>query len=335
MTGSTTPSAAQSLTPSPSASSAPLRAPLRVSYGQRAALSLAEDAVELCVPLPLLAGTHPPEPLLVVEPSAPRLERRGHFALAHTDELLCGAALLEADDVEGAARELLGEALHWAREAGLPELFRVWAVVPRIQEVVGAALVPGGRALDRYMLFCRGRHAALSAEGRDGVRACASTAVGGLGETLCLWFLSARESGQQRENPRQVPAWRYPKDYGPRPPDFARATTAPCGLGDALYVSGTASIAGHQSLHEGDLAAQLEELDQNLRALVGDARPLGLRAYVLRAEDGPAVRADLERRWPGASVLCVRADLCRPELLVEVEALCATAAQAPDAGARS
>ncbi len=300
---------------------------LRLQFSHEAALACTPSGVELCVPLEPLVLPDGAEPLCVPAAAPVRVGRRGRFAFARSEEVLCGAGLIAGEDVEAGARELLGEALALARSEGLRQLVRVWAVVPRIHEVVGPPPAPGARALDRYMLFCRGRHAALSAAGRDGVRACASTAVGGTGADLCLWFLSAAEAGIQRENPRQLPAWRYPATYGPRSPDFARATRAPAALGGALYVSGTASITGHESLHAGDLSAQLAELDRNLRVVMEEARPVALRAFVLHAEDAGAVRDDLEARWPGARVTCLRADMCRPELLVEVEALCTTAGE--------
>ena len=52
--------------------------------------------------------------------------------------------------------------------------------------------------------------------------------------------------------------------YGPVSPGFARAMRAPR---DLLSISGTATIVGHESQSENDLAAQADEMLENLRSL--------------------------------------------------------------------
>ena len=61
------------------------------------------------------------------------------------------------------------------------------------------------------------------------------------------------------ENPRQLAAWRYPRQYGPRPPTFARAMLAPDAVRLPLMLSGTGAVVGHASLQDDDLQAQLGE----------------------------------------------------------------------------
>ena len=69
-------------------------------------------------------------------------------------------------------------------------------------------------------------------------RLCAASAVGSLGGELSICFLGSKERGVHCENPRQLPAYRYPKLYGPRSPSFARATLAPDTLGEVTFVAG-------------------------------------------------------------------------------------------------
>jgi len=152
-----------------------------------------------------------------------------------------------------------------------------------------------------------------------------------------IFLLTGSRPGINIENPRQVSAYRYPRIYGPRSPSFARATALPQPDGQMLLmISGTASVVGHETLHEGDLIAQLDEIERNLRALLGEsaarlARPglktFGpdalLRAYVRYRDDWPAVRDHLARAWPGVSVVGLEGDICRTDLLVEIEAVCA------------
>jgi chorismate lyase/3-hydroxybenzoate synthase len=179
--------------------------------------------------------------------------------------------------------------------------------------------------LERYRSFCRGRAEAFEAHHGPlfQSRLCASSAVGSTGGELLVWFLASRERGLPRENPRQVSAYSYPPCYGPRSPSFARATRCPAAAGDALLLSGTASIVGHRSVHAGDVARQVEETLDNLEELLPADRRLrfqALKVYVRRAEDLAVVRAAVAARLePALPVLYVQADVCREELLVEIE----------------
>ena len=137
------------------------------------------------------------------------------------------------------------------------------------------------------------------------------------------------------ENPRQVSAYRYPRRYGPRSPSFARATAVAGPDGSTLLmISGTASVVGHRTLHEGDVDAQLEEVIRNLETLLSEsASQLGrpglaefdeaslLRVYLRHAEDWPAIERRLRQRWPGVHLAGLRGDVCRADLLVEIEAV--------------
>src|SRR5690606_13866131 len=104
------------------------------------------------------------------------------------------------------------------------------------------------------------------------------------------------------ENPRQVSAYRYPRQYGPTPPAFARAMLSPA---KQLLVSGTASVVGHASHHVGDAAAQLDETARNLDSLMRTAGigPLGaeslLKLYVRNPAQVPDVGKWLQQRIPG------------------------------------
>lgn len=99
-------------------------------------------------------------------------------------------------------------------------------------------------------------------------------------------------------------------------------------------ISGTASVVGHRSLHENDVDAQLDEIIRNLEALMAEsARELDcpgleefnqhslLRVYVRHADDWPAIERRLRKRWPDAPLAGLRGDVCRTDLLVEIEAV--------------
>src|SRR5687768_5411613 len=238
---------------------------------------------------------------------------------AAAGELLFGATELPAeggDELESSAREAYRGALEGAARLGFPHLLRAWNVVPAINRPQDG--------LERYRRFCRGRAEAFEAHHGPAFEALlpASSAVGSAEGPLVTWFLAGREPGLHRENPRQVSAWAYPPLYGPRSPSFARATRCPSGAAKGrLLLSGTASIVGHRSLHPGDVTGQLEETLRNLDHLLATGDELAaVRVYVRHAADVGQVRAALERRL-GADLpaLYLRADICREELLVEVE----------------
>ena len=125
---------------------------------------------------------------------------------------------------------------------------------------------------------------------------------------------------------------RYPADYGPKSPSFARGTLTPAGWGRSLFLSGTASVVGHATTHRGDPLAQLEEVVTNIEALLGGAAARDgrwrpdvvrfdlLKIYVRHREHVAAIRETLARRLdPSTPAIYLLADLCRADLLLEIE----------------
>jgi chorismate lyase/3-hydroxybenzoate synthase len=134
------------------------------------------------------------------------------------------------------------------------------------------------------------------------------------------------------ENPRQVSAWRYPREYGPQPPSFARAMLPPTDSRMPLLLSGTASVVGHATMHAGALLAQLGETFANFDALLGAARvrqpalPAAfgagtrLKVYVRDRADMPAIAEALHARFGGrVPLFLLHAAICRRDLAVEID----------------
>jgi chorismate lyase/3-hydroxybenzoate synthase len=262
------------------------------------------------------------------------LEEQG-FMLASGGSWCAGWAEAPGDDIERASRELYARLLELVSSRGL-HLHRIWNAVPHINA--------RREGVDRYQLFSRGRAEAFDRVWGPGFesRLCAFTAVGSEAPALVLWFLASQVPGQPAENPRQVPAWRYPQRYGPRSPSFARALRLPPQLGGSLLLSGTASIVGHESLHAGDVVAQTHETLRNLHVLLGgeqesrgsiqEGRMSAVKVYLRDSRDReriePILRAAL---GDGTEVLWLRADVCRSELLIEIEGLGSALLPAGDA----
>ena len=230
-------------------------------------------------------------------------------------------AALELDEREhggpaGAARVAYARLRDFIRDRDEQRVLRIWNYQGAINQGEGDA--------ERYKLFCDGR-----AEGCGDWFAAgypAATAIGHHADPhlLQVYLLAGMHAGTAVENPRQVSAWRYPRQYGRTSPGFARAMMLPAQ--DALAISGTAAVVGHASAHEGDTAAQLGEILLNLEALLASAgMPAGfdtqapLKAYVRHPSDAPRVRELLQRRLPGVPVLLLHGDVCRSELLVELD----------------
>jgi chorismate lyase / 3-hydroxybenzoate synthase len=176
---------------------------------------------------------------------------------------------------------------------------------------------------ERYRQFCVGRAKGLGGLPQESLPA--ATAVGRRRPSgrLQVCWLAGREPGCPVENPRQMRAYRYPREYGPSPPAFARATRFPTG---ELAGSGTSSIVGHESRHAGDLEAQVGETLENLRALHraggGAGAPTGVKVYLRDRERSPAIAAKVDAWLAGREApLLLEADICRRELLVEMECL--------------
>jgi chorismate lyase / 3-hydroxybenzoate synthase len=207
-----------------------------------------------------------------------------------------------------------------------PHLLRIWNYLGEINV--------NTHGLERYRQFNSARREALRASGQTTTgNVPAACALGALrGSPLSVYFLASRIAPLVIENPRQVSAYEYPSQYGPRPA-FSRASTVTTPTGSILFISGTASIVGHETRHLGDVAAQTRETLTNIEALLGEAnrrtaharfdkRALAYKVYVRNARDLPAVRRELESAvGTAASLLYLQADVCREELLVEIEAV--------------
>lgn len=229
-----------------------------------------------------------------------------------------------AQVTEGGYRRLLA---FLAEQNEARHLLRVWHYFPDLH-----AAAPEG---NRYQAFCVGRHRAiLQAEGLDPARMPAATVIGSRQGGLTIYFLAGAEPGVQVENPRQVSAYRYPAEHGPVSPSFSRATLKDWGDTLHLYVSGTASIVGHESMHAGDVLRQLDETLVNLHALLGEAQRIDARApcrlehaaylriYLRHVSDLGIVSERLASVLPaGIPLQYLEGDVCRPELLVELESM--------------
>jgi len=258
--------------------------------------------------------------------STPHIRESEGVVLASTDELLF--VRLELDetqytDLEAATYDAYRRIRIAVEQQGYPYLLRVWNYFPGINQP--------HHGLERYRAFCQGRYRALAHTAKDfEITLPSACAIGSREPGLLIYLLAAKQPGVQIENPRQVSAFRYPPQYGPKSPSFSRAVLKQWETESHLYVSGTASIVGHVSQHTGDPLAQLDETLINLEALLTHAghyldapvRLAMLKAYARPELDIAAVQQRLvERLGADLPQLVLLGDICRQDLLLEVEGL--------------
>jgi chorismate lyase / 3-hydroxybenzoate synthase len=249
--------------------------------------------------------------------------RRGALRYASDGEYLFGA--IEVDETDHGGLAPAAEAAYRALAAfsascSTPHILRIWNYFNSINF--------GADDEERYKQFCVGRALGSGETFAGGYPAATAIGSNDASAALQVYWLAARQMGIPVENPRQVSAYRYPRQYGPRPPNFARAMRSPT-QPEQLYISGTAAVVGHESRHRGEVAAQVQEIVANLESLLvraGIARPhhsAGLfKIYVRHCADIETVRQLLgERLPPGSQLLILQGDICRAELLVELDGL--------------
>lgn len=252
--------------------------------------------------------------------------RDGDIAWAGNRELSFGVIEVAEDDggIVAAAERAYARLAGFIVGSRTPHLLRIWNYIDAITEGEGDG--------ERYRQFCVGRARGLGTF--DAQTLPAATAIGrcDADRVIQIYWLASAVPGTPVENPRQVSAYRYPREYGPQSPSFARAMLPPPDSAMPLLLSGTASVVGHRSLHAGQLLAQLDETFANFDSLIGAARTHApglpaafgpetrLKVYVREREDLPLVaEAFAERFGGGVPHLILHAAICRRDLAIEID----------------
>ena len=170
----------------------------------------------------------------------------------------------------------------------------------------------------------------------------ASTGIGADGDTVVMSALAVKFDDPEKgcviplENPHQTSAFDYGEQYSIKSPKFARALLLASEESGIIFVSGTASITDQETRYLDDPLNQTELTLDNIEILIAEENlkahgkpgfgcPLdGLvsaRVYVKRPEHLETIRAVCERRIPNVPKIYTIADVCRPDLLVEIEGM--------------
>ncbi|MEX8519932.1 MAG: hypothetical protein AB3X44_15585 [Leptothrix sp. (in: b-proteobacteria)] len=277
---------------------------------------------------------HPPEPVIErwLSNRASQHGQTGCIHHAFDGAWLYGAARLDVPshgrDLQERTRQLYADLFRVLRSHPGLHLLKIWNYLPDINADLDG--------LELYRHFNIGRQQAFLDAGQSAFEgAPAACALGHHGGPLTLAFLAGPVAPRPVENPRQTSAYHYPSEYGPRSPTFSRAALVELAPGlETLFISGTASIVGDASVHRGDVVRQTEETLRNLAALLDavhartsarfELSRMDHTIYLRHAADLPRVRAVFEQAVQADSpaacgALYLHADICRSELLVEIE----------------
>jgi chorismate lyase / 3-hydroxybenzoate synthase len=255
--------------------------------------------------------------------------RRVHYR--YCDDLLFGSITIEERATDSGALSQATEIAYQGifevlKHTEHSHLIRIWNYLPEINRECDGD--------ERYRHFNSARQLAFRNSGRTTVSTVpAASALGSpAGSPISIYFLAARQPPKMIENPRQISAYHYPPKYGRHSPMFSRACVLSESAGTNLFVSGTASIVGYETTHQGDVAAQTHETMANIGALldeanrvVGSARycldELKFKVYVRQPTDLRAIERALSGTLrPSTPIVYLQADVCREDLLVEIEA---------------
>jgi enamine deaminase RidA (YjgF/YER057c/UK114 family) len=173
----------------------------------------------------------------------------------------------------------------------------------------------------------------------------AATGIGTIGGGLCIDFIASYNiSGIQLiKSPVQLDAHQYSdsvlennvlvEGIQKSTPKFERAKMLQIGNNKFVFISGTAAILGQDTVNEMNVDYQTKLTIDNILALITPSNLLKyniqteckvpicrlLRAYVKRKDDAFIVEQICKSKFSNAAVNVVISDVCRDNLLVEIE----------------
>ena len=175
----------------------------------------------------------------------------------------------------------------------------------------------------------------------------AATGIGTSSEGIIVGGIAFKKDGEAGagiypiDNPLQVAAHIYSKrvlvddnlNAMKSTPKFERAKLIESQRGACCFVSGTAAIRGEESVDASSAKMQTIRTIENIQHLVSkenllkfgckayDLKYANLYVYIKNREDYNDVRSVVEEAYPQVATVYTVADVCRSELLVEIEGI--------------
>lgn len=235
-------------------------------------------------------------------------------------------------DTGAQARRIFGRIQEILDDEGFKvnEIVRQWNYIEGITHTDGK--------IQNYQLFNDARSAFYgSVDWSEGYPAATGIGCSEGGVTVSVYAVKdCATVSKPIDNPIQVPAHKYSnkvlkegKETVKTTPKFERARL----LDDTVLVSGTAAIKGENSEISTDPFLQSEAAIDVLEHLVAPGnifpgcprfRFEAIRVYIKNEKDIPAIVSSLKAHWKGIPMHFLMADICRPELLLELEGIGST-----------
>ncbi len=175
----------------------------------------------------------------------------------------------------------------------------------------------------------------------------AATGIGINNSNVIISFIAASDAGFQKksiENSFQKSAYDYSEkvlvgktEYEGLckcTPKFSRAKYFANQESGLIFISGTASIRDEVTIGENDIVQQTKTTIENIENLISEKTLLSngisyhstlhldfIRVYIKLKKDYSKVREICEKKLPGVKAVYVISDICRENLLVEIEAI--------------
>ncbi len=269
------------------------------------------------------------------------LVNHGTFKVVHATGLMGSAG----DSIQEASEKAFESANEILNREGLTisHIIRQWNYVEDIAHVEDPT-----RTTQNYQVFNDVRAKYYDAESfPKGYPA--ATGIGMNTGGVIIGFIAVSDSDRVEvkaiRNPRQIDAHQYSDEVlvgketgimGERcTPKFERGKMVVLDGTCNMYVSGTASIVGEETLHPTDVEKQTITTIENIFELFSpeNQNELGvkfdiesiefshLRIYVKRQEDFSKVEAVCKSMLNSKSFLFLESDICREDLLVEIEGI--------------
>lgn len=175
----------------------------------------------------------------------------------------------------------------------------------------------------------------------------AATGIGASGDCIIVGGIAFKRADTEEkgiypiDNPLQIAAHVYSKNVliddaenaMKSTPKFERAKLIETERGACCFVSGTAAIRGEESKDASSARLQTIKTIENIEYLVSkenlvrfggkpyDLKYVKLHVFVKNEEDYDEVKAVVDERYPQLPIIYTIADVCRRELLVEIEGI--------------
>ena len=246
----------------------------------------------------------------------------GRCQWSKSKEVLCAAIWITPDqckNLEKATQSAYEELLALLYQFDYRHPFRFWNYLPNINA--------GNNDEEQYKKFCMGRFNAFKTKGIPPNQFPAASALGHHTEGAVIYVIADRSPSIHHKNALQSNAYEYPRQYGISSPSFSRATSITVGAKPLFFISGTASIIGHKTQHANDLKKQVQTTIENIQHLLKHANnhalPLqSMKVYLRHANDYSLAKKLLQKTFLTVPILFTHADICRTDLLVEIECFC-------------